>query len=111
MEVAPVYCMKASRIVLVLLPVTLSVFLWGAARLPVEGEIENGNEQLLANLATPAEPLSPAEQAPCVDEAPVAVEEPETPVQPLEERGDAMLFECEALYGTPFDQAITMPFD
>ncbi|MEE9367929.1 MAG: hypothetical protein V3V05_03590 [Pontiella sp.] len=33
------------------------------------------------------------------------------PVQPLEERGDAMLFEIDALQGMPFDQAITMPFD
>ena len=32
-------------------------------------------------------------------------------VQPLEERGDAMLFEIEALQNTPFDEAITMPFD
>ncbi|MEN7972387.1 MAG: hypothetical protein ABFR47_00985 [Verrucomicrobiota bacterium] len=36
---------------------------------------------------------------------------PKQPVQPIEERGDAMLFECEALVGTPFDQEITMPFD
>lgn len=34
-----------------------------------------------------------------------------TPVQTLEERGDAMLFEAQALLDTPFDQAITMPFD
>jgi len=33
------------------------------------------------------------------------------PVQPLEERGDAMLFEMEALQNMPFDQSITMPFD
>lgn len=33
------------------------------------------------------------------------------PVQPVEERGDALLFESEALFGTPFDQAIVMPFD
>jgi hypothetical protein len=32
-------------------------------------------------------------------------------VQPLEERGDAMLFEIDALQGTPFDQAIVAPFD
>jgi hypothetical protein len=34
-----------------------------------------------------------------------------TPVQPLEERDDSMLFEIDALGGTPFDQSITMPFD
>lgn len=39
---------------------------------------------------------------------PVAVA---TPVQSLEERGDAMLFEIDALGGTPFDRAVTMPFD
>lgn len=33
------------------------------------------------------------------------------PVQTLEERGDAMIFEGQALLDTPFDQAITMPFD
>jgi hypothetical protein len=33
------------------------------------------------------------------------------PVQSLEERGDAMLFESEALYGTPFTQAAVMPLD
>ena len=33
------------------------------------------------------------------------------PVQPVEERGDAMLFEIDALQNTPFDQPITMPFD
>jgi len=40
----------------------------------------------------------------------VAVKE-KKPVQPLEERGDAMLFEIDALQNTPFDQAVTMPFD
>lgn len=33
------------------------------------------------------------------------------PVQSLEERDDAMLFEIDALQNTPFDQAVTMPFD
>jgi hypothetical protein len=33
------------------------------------------------------------------------------PVDPLEERGDAMLFEAEALGNTPFDEAIVKPFD
>ena len=33
------------------------------------------------------------------------------PVQPLEERGDAMLFEIDALQNTPFDEAIVQPFD
>jgi hypothetical protein len=33
------------------------------------------------------------------------------PVQPLEERGDAMLFEIDALQNTPFDEAVVQPFD
>lgn len=103
--------MKATRTALLLLSAALSVLLWGAARVPVAEEIENGNEQLLSNLATPTEPRSPAEQAPCVAETPEAVEEPKVTVQSIAERGDAMLFESEALYGTPFDQAIVMPFD
>ncbi len=41
----------------------------------------------------------------------VVEEKPIEPVQTVEERDDAMLFEAEALHGTPFDQAITMPFD
>ena len=40
----------------------------------------------------------------------IAVAE-QQPVQPVEERGDAMLFEIEALHHMPFDQEITMPFD
>lgn len=38
-------------------------------------------------------------------------EEAKEPVQPLEERGDAMLFEIDALQDTPFDQGVTRPFD
>ncbi|MDF7800852.1 hypothetical protein P4C99_15360 [Pontiellaceae bacterium B1224] len=48
-----------------------------------------------------------------VEEGVVEVVEPPVfkPVQTLEERGDAMLFEAQALLDTPFDQSITMPFD
>ncbi len=45
---------------------------------------------------------------PATNEAPVEVP---VPVQPLEERGDAMLFEIDALQNTPFDEAIVTPFD
>ena len=41
-------------------------------------------------------------------EVPVEVRQP---VQPLEERGDAMLSEIAELHGTPFGPEITMPFD
>jgi hypothetical protein len=40
-----------------------------------------------------------------------ATAEASGPVQPLEERGDAMLFEIDALQNTPFDEAIVTPFD
>jgi hypothetical protein len=63
-----------------------------------------------ADTALTAEPLPP-EELPLLFEAPVAVEGPKMPVQPFKERDDAMLFESEALLGTPFDQAIVMPFD
>jgi len=66
--------------------------------------------QALEDPAMPAEPL-PLEEMPRIIEAPVAIEEPKQPGQSLAERGDAMLFESEALHGTPFDQAIVMPFD
>lgn len=33
------------------------------------------------------------------------------PVQTLEERGDLMLFEADALSSMPFAQAVVMPFD
>ena len=36
---------------------------------------------------------------------------PQQPVDTLERRGDAMLFEIDALQGTPFDAAIVKPFD
>ena len=62
--------------------------------------------------APAAEPMvMPVEQqmvVPATNEARVDAKEP---VQPLEERGDAMLFEIEALQNTPFDEAIVMPFD
>ena len=53
----------------------------------------------------------PGEQpgvAPPTNQAPV---DAKMPIQPLEDRGDAMLFEIEALQNTPFDEAIVTPFD
>jgi hypothetical protein len=43
--------------------------------------------------------------------SPIATLEPQRPVQTLDERGDAMLFEATALSGTPFDKAVVMPFE
>lgn len=50
----------------------------------------------------------PAAVEPRVAQEPVPVQ---VPVLPLEERGDAMLFEIDALNNLPFGQAVTMPFD
>ncbi len=63
---------------------------------------------------TPSMPESIAisgEQQTAVQMAVPATNEAPVPVQPLEERGDAMLFEIEALQNTPFDEAIVTPFD
>ena len=65
------------------------------ARLPLE-TLDHHAERIAFPAATNVAPESVAAR---------------TPVQPLEERGDAMLFEIGALTGTPFDQAITTPFD
>ena len=46
--------------------------------------------------------------APATNQAPA---DAKVPVQPLEERGDAMLFEIDALQNMPFDEAIVTPFD
>lgn len=47
---------------------------------------------------------------PVAQPAPDPVEE-KTPVETVKERDDALVFEAEALFGTPFDQAVVMPFD
>ena len=69
-----------------------------------------------ASIGTPADRESvaaalPAESPPPGEGEITAIEEPKQPVQPVEKRGDAILFECEALCGTPFDQAVVMPLD
>lgn len=48
---------------------------------------------------------------PVVQKTNEAVAVQQQPVQSVEERGDAMLFEIDAMQNTPFDQSITMPFD
>jgi hypothetical protein len=49
-----------------------------------------------------------SQAGPATNDVPMDVK---APVQTLEERGDAMLFEIEALQNTPFDEAIVTPFD
>jgi len=58
--------------------------------------------------AMPGEPQAVLRVAAAATNTP-AVDE-KAPVQPLEERGDAMLFEIEALQNTPFDEAIVNPY-
>jgi hypothetical protein len=70
----------------------------------------------VVSVSPPPEPVAPLAEpvffqpleVPATAAPPVAVKQP---VQPLEERGDAMLFEAEALLGTPFGPSVTMPFD
>ncbi len=105
--------MNANHIVLYLLPLVASVFVWASAPLfsrtkpdvVVVEEFQPLEEPVLA-----AKPIL-QEEVPRLVKLPVAIEEPKQPVQSLEERGDAMLFESDALFGTPFDQATMMPFD
>ena len=107
MDVAHYLPMKVSRIHFLLLSVSLVALIY---MLPLRPSAESPSGQALEDSALSAEPIPP-EEIPRMIEAPVAIEEPKKPVQSLEERGDALLFESEALFGAPFDQAVVMPFD
>lgn len=107
MEIAPCLSMKAHCIALILVSLTLVAL---ACMLVQQQAVETPLGQALEGSAMSAESLPPGEM-PRLVEAPVAAESPREPVQSLEERGDAMLFEGEALVGTPFDQPVVMPFD
>lgn len=84
---------------------------------PVAPEIVIQSVELSAPQESALEPVSETAEESAAEPAEIAVVEEavETPfvkpVQTLEERGDAMLFEAQALMDTPFDQAITLPFD
>ena len=82
---------------------------------PVEPEIVI-SEKLMDGFLSMQEPVTekkPIAKPVIISNPPEAVVEnkPAEPVQTVEKRGDAMLFEAEALHGTPFDQSVTMPFD
>jgi len=101
--------MKANRIIPLLL-----LFILATLVLTIELRFseEPSPDQAFAGIETiqKVDPtLTP--EAPERGIVPLAVEKPKTPVQPIEERRDSMLFETEALFGMPFDQAIAMPFD
>ncbi len=109
--------MKVGRIVLLLLLVAVTALVVAARLRPTADASLDLVLVATTEVSLPleesvlsAEPSAPV-AAPQLIEAPVAVAEPKQPVQPLKERGDAMLFESDALFGTPFDQAIVMPFD
>jgi hypothetical protein len=91
--------MKAVRIIpiLLLLAAASAAYVW----LRSSPEIPSGPEPVV---------MPGGQQAvlPSTNTAPL---EADVPVQPLEDRGDAMLFEADALGNTPFDEAIVMPFD
>ena len=121
MDIAPYPPMKASCIVLLLLPVSMTASGFKVSLCP---PTDISMAQLLV-AAAPAVFLSQQKPAPPPDSLPtkkppapvvaplatVATEEPKPPVQSLEENGDSMLFEVGALQGTPFAQSIVMPFD
>ncbi|HSR87553.1 MAG TPA: hypothetical protein VLL07_01260 [Pontiella sp.] len=95
--------MKAVRIasILLLFAAAAAAFVW----------FHSGPETPVAPepIAIPAgRPVFDRMEASSTNEAPA---ETPMPVQPLEERGDAMLFEIDALQNTPFDEAIVQPFD
>ena len=102
--------MKASYTFVLLLSLSATAWVFSSRLGPVEPERVAKEFRPLENPSLPAEP-TPVVVLPQTVTAPVAIAEPKQPVQSLEERGDAMLFEIEALAGMPFDQAITMPFD
>ena len=95
--------MKAVRIIFILslVAVASAAYVW--LRPPSENHpvpepvVIPGEQQVVVPLAVTA-----------TNEAP---KETNVPVQPLEERGDAMLFEIDALQNTPFDEAIVKPFE
>ena len=112
--------MKAVRIILygVLLMFTLYVYVQNRA-LP-DAALESDRvdivmvqEAVFLSLADSPKVVEPVVQPMEVETIGVAVAEikPQPPIQPIEERGDAMLFESEALFGTPFDRAIVIPFN
>ena len=101
--------MKPIPIVLSLLLIACEILVWICSR-PDSAVMESGVLQPLEETVLPVE-QSPSPEVPRLIDAPVAIEEPKRPDQSLEERGDALLFEIDALQGTPFDQAVVIPFE
>ena len=114
MDVAPCSTMKVLRTALVaLLAIGVAYVLVDRLQPLPEAPAAEAEEVALQpmEVSTPVFESSTVTGSPVVLEAPAAVEEPKQPVQSLEERGDALLFEIDALQGMPFDQAVVMPFE
>jgi hypothetical protein len=110
----PVLAMKPCRLILYALLIALAACLWWVARFQAEPVRPDAEPVVvfhpLEATAPTVAPVAPPTES-CSAVPPIAGIEPERPVQNLEERGDAMLFEASALEGTPFDQAVVMPFE
>lgn len=106
----PAVSMKTERTRVLLLSVmlaelTLLLCLNSTAVQPV---MERSLQPMDVTAVAAADPLPPV----AVEQVEVAVVETvAAPVESVEERNDAMLMEAEALFGTPFDHAVVMPFD
>ena len=104
--------MKFGYILMVLLFIEAAVLIVISPRLPSEQVVALPAVEVLQCLGEPVLPVEPSIAAPPQTiETSVAAVEVTRLVQPLEERGDSMLFESEELFGMPFDLAVTMPFD
>ena len=104
--------MKFGYILMVLLSIEAAVLIVVSPRLPSEQVAVLPAEGILRPLEKPVLPIEPPIAVPPQTiETSVAMVELKRLVQPLEERGDSMLFESEELFGMPFDLAVTMPFD
>ena len=105
--------MKFGYILMVLLSIEAAVLIVVSPRLPSEQVVALPAVEILQPLEKPVLPVEPFIPAPPLTtvESSVAAVEVMRLVQPLEERGDSMLFESEELFGMPFGLAVTMPFD
>lgn len=76
--------------------------------MPPDSSMESVNDHRAMEIVPiEADPVVQPVEKQCTSD----LEEFHTPVEPVEGRGDAMLFEIDALQGTPFDQEIISPFD
>ena len=103
--------MKAVHILFILLLLTgaSAAYIWLQSPEPPLPELEQRSEAAPAIQPPPVlEEVAEPAVMPSNAVAEAVVQER---IQPIEERGDAMLFEIDALQHMPFDQSITTPFD